>query len=134
MRTLKAPQKSVTWSAASIPALLLLGATCGSAIASTEIQAPCPESTSQSDALHAILETDEGRAPLVRTVEGNESVSQAPHTDVDADQTDDKVDDANRSVDSPLSDTTGPTFTTRIPGVSANDMPRFRRHMFRTDI
>jgi hypothetical protein len=27
-----------------------------------------------------------------------------------------------------------PQFTTKLPGVAANDMPRFRRHMFRTDI
>jgi len=131
---MKAPQKSVTWNAASIPALLLLGATCGSAIASTEIQAPCPESSSHSDVLHTILEADQDRAPLVRTVDGNESVSQAPRADAETDRADSKINDGDQSVDSPVSDVTGPAYTTRIPGVSANDMPRFRRHMFRTDI
>ena len=134
MKTLKATQKSANWSAASIPALLLLGATCGTAVASTEIQAPCPESVSHGDALHAILETDDSRPPLVRTVDSSESASQAPLADADADQAENKVDDTDRPAESPLSDTTGPAFTTRIPGVSANDMPRFRRHMFRTDI
>ena len=134
MKTMRAPQKSVTWNAASIPALLLLGATCGSAIASTEIQAPCPESTSHSDVLHSILEADRERAPMVRTVDGSESVSQAPRADTDTDQLDNEIDDVSPQVDSSVSDTTGPEYSTRFPGVSASDMPRFRRHMFRTDI
>jgi hypothetical protein len=131
---MRAPQKSVTWNAASIPALLLLGATCGSAIASTEIQAPCPESTSHSDVLHSILEADRDRAPLVRTVDGAESVSQTPRADTDTDQPESEIDDVSPQVESPVSDTTGPEYSTRFPGVSASDMPRFRQHMFRTDI
>jgi hypothetical protein len=38
------------------------------------------------------------------------------------------------AVDLSSSDSSVPEFTTRLPSVSANDMPRFRRHMFRTDI
>ena len=33
-----------------------------------------------------------------------------------------------------VADTSSPAYTTQLPGVSANDMPGFRRHMYRTDI
>ena len=134
MNKMKAPQKSVTWNAASIPVLLLLGAACGSAVASTEIQSPCPETTSQETALHAILENgDHSQAALVRTVEGNDTVSRALRKDAGTDAGD-KPDQVSEAVESPVSDSNVPEFTTQLPGVSANDMPRFRRHMFRTDI
>ena len=134
MNKMKAPQKSVTWNAASIPVLLLLGAACGSAVASTEIQSPCPETTSQETALHTILESgDHPQTALVRTVEGNDTVSRALRKDAGTDAGD-KSDQVSEAVESPVSDSNVPEFTTQLPGVSANDMPRFRRHMFRTDI
>ena len=134
MKTMKAPQKGVTWSTATMPALLLLGVACGSAVASTEIQAPCPETASQSDALHSILGSDNANTPLMRHVEGNESVSRPPLADSDADPTDGKADNSHEAVDSPVGDSPVPKYTSQLPGVSASDMPRFRRHMFRTDI
>jgi len=42
--------------------LLLLGAACGTALASTEIQAPCPETVAQTNVLEAIVE--DKSAPL----------------------------------------------------------------------
>ena len=134
MKTLKAPQKSLTWNAASIPVLLLLGAACGSAVASTDIHSPCPESISQDTALHTILDSDHPQTTLVRPVEGTDPVSQALRDDAGADRSEGKSDQANETVESPVSDSNVPEFTTQLPGVSANDMPRFRRHMFRTDI
>jgi hypothetical protein len=111
---MKAPQKSVTWNAASIPALLLLGTLSGTAVASTEIQAPCPETVSQTDVLHVIIEKE--TQPLAET------------------RNEEKSAEAEESAESPVSESSGTEFTTRLPGVSANDMPGFRRHMFRTDI
>jgi hypothetical protein len=134
VKTLKAPQKSITWSTATMPALLLLGVACGSAVASTEIQTPCPEAASQSDALHAILGSDDAKAPLMRPVEGNDSVSRAPLADSGVDLADDEADSSHDTVDSTVSESPIPEYTSRLPGVSASDMPRFRRHMFRTDI
>ena len=134
MRTLKAPQTSVTWSATSIPALLLLGALSGSALASTEIQAPCPESDSHADALQAILDSTDIQSPLVRTVDGSESVTPAPVADTGTESTIEENGDMSEADDPSLRDSKSLEFATRLPGISANDMPRFRRHMFRTDI
>ena len=94
--------------------LLLLGAACGTALASTEIQAPCPDTVADTDVLHVIVEDET-----------------APLTDAAVTE---KVEEKTESVESPVSDSKAPEFTTRLPGVSANDMPGFRRHMFRTDI
>ena len=134
MRTLKAPQKSVTWSATSIPTLLLLVALSGSAVASTEIQSPCPEPESHAQALHAILDSTDMQSPLVRTVDSSDPGLPAPVTNTRTESTVDENGDVPEAVDLSSSDSSVPEFTTRLPSVSANDMPRFRRHMFRTDI
>lgn len=94
--------------------LMLLGAACGTAVASTEIQAPCPELAAQTDVLHAVIKDD--TAALTETA---------------AEETQDTE---TEQAESPVTDAKTPEFTTRLPGVSANDMPGFRRHMFRTDI
>jgi hypothetical protein len=94
--------------------LLLLGAACGTALASTEIQAPCPETVAQTDVLQVIVEEDSTTL--------TEAAAQ------------EKVEETTEDVESPVSDAKAPEFTSRLPGVSANDMPGFRRHMFRTDI
>jgi len=128
-----APQTSVTWSATSIPTLLLV-ALSGSALASTEIQAPCPESESHAEALHAILDSTDMPSPLVRTVDSIDSVTPAAVANTGTESTIEENGDVSEADDPSLSDSSVPEFTTRLPGVSANDMPRFRRHMFRTDI
>jgi hypothetical protein len=134
VRTMTAPQTSVTWSATSIPTLLLLVALSSSALASTEIQAPCPESESHAEALHAILDSTDMPSPLVRTVDSIDSVTPAPVANTGTESTIEENGDVSEADDPSLSDSSVPEFTTRLPGVSANDMPRFRRHMFRTDI
>jgi len=133
VRTMTAPQTSVTWSATSIPTLLLV-ALSGSALASTEIQAPCPESESHAEALHAILDSTDMPSPLVRTVDSIDSVTPAAVANTGTESTIEENGDVSEADDPSLSDSSVPEFTTRLPGVSANDMPRFRRHMFRTDI
>lgn len=133
MRTMTAPQTSVTWSATSIPTLLLV-ALSGSALASTEIQAPCPESESHAEALHAILDSTDMPSPLVRTVDSIDSVTPAAVANTGTESTIEENGDVSEADDPSLSDSSVLEFTTRLPGVSANDMPRFRRHMFRTDI
>ena len=134
MRTLKAPQTSVTWSATSIPTLLLLGALSGSALASTEIQAPRPESDSHAEALQVILDDTDIQSPLVRTADSTESVTPAPVANTGTESTIEENGDVPEADNPSLGDFSSPEFTTRLPGVSANDVPRFRRHMFRTDI
>ena len=94
--------------------LFLLGAACGTALASTEIQAPCPETVARTEVLKVIVED--------KSVPLGEAAAK------------DKAQETTEDVESPVSDTKAPEFTTRLPGVSANDMPGFRRHMFRTDI
>jgi ABC-type phosphate transport system substrate-binding protein len=131
---LKAPQTSVTWSATSIPTLLLLVALSGSAVASTEIQSPCPESESHAEALHAILDSTDMQSPLIRTIDSSDSVTPAPVANTGTESTIEENGDVPEADDPSSSDSSVPEFTTRLPGVSANDMPRFRRHMFRTDI
>lgn len=99
-------------------ALLLLGAWCGPTLASTDTIAPCPELVSHTEtSLREVLDEDIATSPGVRTVES--STEQA-----DSDESDDAV----------IRNTEMPDIATRLPGVSASGLPRFRRHMFRTDI
>ena len=130
MNTAKAPRKSVSRNAASIPALVLLGALSGTALAATDIQEPCPEAAESANALHAFIAGDEHTAPLVRTVEATKPVAPAKVTET---STDEAV-DSPEAEKTPATDSATPAYTTQLPGVSANDMPGFRRHMYRTDI
>lgn len=120
MKTPKAPQTTAALRAARLPVLLLLGTFCGAASAATGIPDPCPESAEHTvSELHDMLSTESVVAPVADTeVEDVDSGDQ--ETLVEA-----------QEASSPLP---GPEFTTRLPGVSASDMPRYRRHMFRTDI
>lgn len=134
MTILKAPQTNATWSATSISTLLLLGALSGSALAATEISAPCPESDSHAEALHAILDTTDIQSPRVRTVDTSESVTPGPVADTGTESAIEENGDMSEADDSALRESNSVEFATRLPSVSAKDMPRFRRHMFRTDI
>jgi hypothetical protein len=128
VKSIKARRTSISRSATGIPTLVLLGALSGTALAATEIQSPCPETQARSEALHALLAED-AAAPLVRTVEATETATPAPATEAD-----DKASlEAEKTV-SDTADSSSPAYTTQLPGVSANDMPGFRRHMYRTDI
>lgn len=120
MKTPKAPQTKAALRAAQLPALLLLGSLCGTALAATGIPDPCPESPGHTvTELHDMLVRDSVIAPIADT----ETV------DVDASDEETAVDAQETSTPLPA-----PEFTTRLPGISASDMPRYRRHMFRTDI
>jgi hypothetical protein len=97
---------------------LLLGVWCGPALASTEITAPCPDLVSHTEtSLHEVLDEDIAAPPAIRTVESS---------------TEQDEDDA--SDDAVILNTEMPDIATTLPGVSASGLPRFRRHMFRTDI
>lgn len=120
MTTPKAPQNIATLRAARLPALLLLGTFCGAASAATGIPDPCPESAEHAvSELHDMLATDSVVAPVADT-ESEDVTSSDQETIVEAQES-----------SNPLP---GPEFTTRLPGISASDLPRYRRHMFRTDI
>lgn len=127
MKSIKAPRTSVSRNAGSIPALLLLGALSGTAIAATDIQEPCPETASHKDVLRAFATDETG--PRVRTIEASEAAVPAVVSDAE----DTTSAEAEEQDDATPQDAT-PAYTTRLPGVSANDMPGFRRHMYRTDI
>ena len=129
MKNIEASRTSVSRSATSIPALLLLGALSGTALAATDIQEPCPEAADQKDVLQAFI-ADGAEAPLVRTVEASEPAAATQSSEADSQS----VRDSEEAVSTPASDSSTPAYTTRLPGVSANDMPGFRRHMYRTDI
>ena len=129
MKSIKARRTSVSRSATGIPTLVLLGALSGTALAATDIQAPCPESQARSEALRALI-ADDAAAPLVRTVEATEKAAPAAVSEADEKT---RIDSEEAASDSGA-DSSTPAYTTRLPGVSANDMPGFRRHMYRTDI
>lgn len=130
MNTAKAPQTSVSRSAASIPALLLLSVLSGTALAATDIQQPCPETADGTDVLHTFIAGNDMPAPLARTVDAAETPVPARA----AESADDDATDADDGEAAPAADASTPAYTTRLPGVSVNDMPGFRRHMYRTDI
>lgn len=130
MKTVKAPRTSVSRSAASIPVLILLGTLSGTALAATDIQEPCPEAADSAGALRALIPGKDAAAPLIRTVDGAETAAPARATKSDADSASVR----DQSDTTAATDASIPAYTTRLPGVSASDMPGFRRHMYRTDI
>ena len=130
MKTAKAPRTIVSRNAVSIPALVLLGALSGTALAATDIQKPCPKAADSADALQTFIAHKDTTAPLVRTVEATEAATPVKVSD-NASERSDEIEDAKAT---PASDSSAPAYTTRLPGISANDMPGFRRHMYRTDI
>ena len=97
---------------------LVLGAWCGPAFASADVQAPHPELVSHTEAsLNDILGDDEIASAAIRTID-------APA----------KQKDKGEKEDVTISKSETPEIATRLPGVSASDSPRFRRQMYRTDI
>jgi len=99
-------------------ALVLLGAWCGPTLASTDIPAPCPELVSHTEtSLREVLDEDLTTPATVRTVEAAT-----------------EQDEVEKSADAVIRNTEIPDIATRLPGVSASELPRFRRQMFRTDI
>ena len=98
--------------------VLALGAWCAPAFGSTDVPAPCPELASHSEtSLQEILGDDEISSPGIRTLDA------ATEQDTDSEKEDITI------LKSEI-----PKITTRLPGVSTSDSPRFRRQMYRTDI
>ena len=132
MRRQKAPQTVATPSTAGISALVLLGAWCGSALAANEFKAPCPETAEYTEtALHAILDNNGVTSPSLHTVDSANAAAAAPVVDTAAKPDLEKSSDADTAV---IQRSVTPAISTRLPGVSSSDEPRFRRHMYRTDI
>ncbi|NIL93514.1 MAG: hypothetical protein GTO71_03505 [Woeseiaceae bacterium] len=133
MKTLQAPRTSIGRGAASFPALLMLVALSSSALAATEIQSPCPEAASSSDVLHAFIARDAAESAVVQTVEATETIS-SPAVAGGRDEQSAAESDDLAAADAELKDAPFRKFTTRLPDVSVNDLPGFRKHMYRTDI
>lgn len=131
MTTRKAAQQVQMLSATGIASLLLLG----SALASTENQVPCPELANDAEtSLHAILDSADVTSPTIRTIESSEAVSPTPVADTTAKPTDEAREATGNADQAVVGHKAIPEISARLPGVSASDQPRFRRHMFRTDI
>jgi hypothetical protein len=129
VKNTKATRKITSPNAAGIPTLLLLGALSGTALAATDFQEPCPEADTRQDVLNAFIAED-APAALVRTVDTTEPAPATPVSDAD----DETGPDTEETDNAATSESSAPAFTTSLPGVSVNDMPGFRRHMYRTDI
>lgn len=136
----KAAKTQAALSTTGMTALMLLGAWCGSALASTEVHVPCPELNkqelnAQSDAaLQEILHADTVMSPFIRTIDSSNVVTPPALADTASEPTIDEHDSASDAEDVVRTTSERPEITTRLPGVSASELPRFRRHMFRTDI
>jgi hypothetical protein len=133
VKTLKVPRKSLGRRASSIPALLILGTLSSTALAATDIEAPCPQATQSSDVLDAFIERD-ATTPVARTIDATETISSRPidssgNEKSVAESEDLTSTDESDPIERPISE-----YTSRLPGVAVNDMPGFRRHMYRTDI
>jgi hypothetical protein len=81
--------------------------------------------------LHTFIDGEDITAPLVRTIDATEAAAPTAAAKAAADDDARDTDDAEST---PAANMSTPAYTTRLPGVSANDMPGFRRHMYRTDI
>lgn len=133
MKTLKAPRKSLGRRAASIPALLILGSLSGTAIAATEIESPCPKAAQSSDVLHTFIERD-APAAVAQTIDSSETITARPLADSASEQPASENEDLSSANDSDTANPAISEYTSRLPAVSVNDLPGFRRHMYRTDI
>jgi len=90
----------------------------GTALASNEVPPPCPELDEHEEtSLQAILDKDDVTSPAIRTIDSTGKQENVSKTDNASDR-----------------DTGISKIATQFPGVTSSDLPRFRRHMFRTDI
>ena len=115
-------------------ALLGLSAWCASALASSDIQIPCPELVAHSDASLQVVLDEDVRRPSLQRLEAATIVTLPPLAE-NAAEADPLQTEADASSDeSTLRNTEIPDLATRLPGISATDALRFRRNMLRTDI
>ena len=131
MTTRLAPQ---TYVAVTMTALLGVSAWCASALASNDVQAPSPELVAQTSAtLHDILD-QEASSSRLRTLDSSDIVTLPALAEAAVKAKKSERDEGDATVETLLRNTEIPDIATRLPGVSATDLPRLRRHMFRTDI
>ena len=105
-------------SATGVSAVLVLGAWCGSAFASADVQANHPELTAHTESsLHEILDGDDVSSATIRTIDSSA-----------------KQNDESKTDDVAVLNAEIPDIATALPGVSASELPRLRRQMYRTDI
>ena len=132
MKTVRAPRKTVCRSTASVPALVLLGTLSGTALAATDVQQPCPD---ENYAKHLLLEQlEQEAAAIAQTVEATETITARPLVEAPAEVSESDPEEREAVEKTETADYTTPEFTSSLPGVSVNDLPGFRRHMYRTDI
>jgi len=128
-------QARKTNAALSMTALFSLSAWCAAALASSEVQVPHSELIAHGDtsSLHDILD-ENATSPTLQTLDSSDIVTLPSLADAGAETTESATEESKASAKASLGNTDMPDMATRLPGVSASDLPRFRRHMFRTDI
>jgi hypothetical protein len=129
--TRQAPRKTISL---SLTAILSLGLASVSAFAANETQVPCPQLAAHTDAaLHEILDGDSSPNTL-QTIDPTNIATLPALAEMNAEPTDLAVNETDPSDEATIRNTEIPDIATRLPGVSSEDMPRFRRYMLRTDI
>ena len=125
MKRRQAPQRYVALSTTAT-ALLLVSAWCAPSLASTHTNAPCPESSTLTDgSLHDLLGKD-------AVTSDRTTVPAVADTKIEPGSEDQEV--HSKLEDMTLQSWDTPAIVMRLPGVPVSEQPRFRRHMFRTDI
>ena len=132
MKSIKAPRTSVSRSATSIPALLLLGTLSGTALAATEIQEPCPQAAAREDVLQAFIDAE---APLVRTVEASEPAAPTQSSDADSKSARDSEEAVKAPASANRSEEAGPEAGTllNVPASGSARQSRARSRLSQTD-
>lgn len=131
MNTRQAPQ---TYVALSIMAFLSLSAWCASALASSETQMPRPSLAAHGDARLSDILGGDVRVPGLHALDSSTITTLPALTDTRPETTGLQNSDREAPAKASRPSTEIPSRATRLPGVSAVDLPRFRRYMLRTDI
>ena len=127
-------QTGKTYVALSMTALFSLSAWCAAALASSDVQVPRPELIAHADtSLHGILD-ENATSPTLRTLDSSDIVTLPALADASSETTESATEKSETSAEVSLGSAEMPDVAARLPGVSAIDLPRLRRHMFRTDI
>ena len=147
-----APSGAIRYSGTAIAGLLLLGAWTGPAHASSGVDSECPE-------VRNSLEVSQITAPALAIQVVDHAVSSSAEIDEKIDDTkrnansevvpelsaatrellqevfgDEEQEDADVIDEADSTPSELPPTATRLPGVSEEELPRFRRQMYRTDI
>ncbi len=121
---------------------LLLGAWCSSALASNDITAECEAlpAVEVPSARLTIKRTDHGLTDSAAdmkdpaTEPGSKNMNSPALADVAANKLADTADTAAEAEEIAVPVSNPSETALRLPGVSEEDQPRFRRQMYRTDI